>query len=507
MYKEKMNKKSNKNIWGYFYRAAGGRFTEAPAAEMVARRDETIPLKGIHLFDKAHAVMLIEEDIIPRNDGARILDALSNIDVHYEKTRQETGGGGHSGESYLIDKLGQEIGGQLHVGRSSADLIAVAVRVEQRDYILEIMSSLIELNQTLLEVARQHTETILPAYTHFHQAQQITFAHYLVSWIFEYERDYDRLMETYKRTNVSPAGAAIVSGSPFSINRERVAELLGFDSVIQNTRDAIFGFDHHLELFSVLAILTNGLARFCSDLYIWSSLEFDMVELKDRFCGTSSINPHKKNPQALEQIFSLAAFATGNMNTAFAVDRMPSESWEIQWRVWSQELWPLLTQTLQALTLLKNVVETLEIKEMRMLELTQTGWSTAADLAAALVKEKSLPWRSAHNIIGKLVQNCVEQEISPPAVTTNLVDEAARQVIGKKVGLKKSSIKAALDPVQCVNARQLTGGPAPNQVARQIKLCSDKVERGKKEIIHLKKALVTSGKMLDKAIDSFRKVT
>jgi argininosuccinate lyase len=286
-----------------------------------------------------------------------------------------------------------------------------------------------------------------------------------------------------------------------------VAELLGFDSVIQNTRDAIFGFDHHLELFSTLAILTNGLARFCSDLYIWSSAEFGIVELKDRFCGTSSINPHKKNPQALEQILSLAAFATGKMSTAFAVDRMPSESWEIQWRVWSQELWPLLTQTVQALTLLKNVVETLEIKEKRMLELTQTGWSTAADLAAVLVKEKSLPWRIAHNIIGKLVNNCVEQSISSRAVTTNMVDEAAQQVIGEKIGLEKSSIDAALDPVQCVNARQLTGGPASNQVARQIKLCSNKVERDKKEIKYLKKALVMSSKMLDKAVESIRKVT
>jgi argininosuccinate lyase len=500
-----MNKKSNKNVWGYFYRGVGGRFTEEPAPEMVIMRDETIPFKGIHMFDKAHAVMLIEEGIIPHEDGSRILEALSNIDDHYVKIRKETGGGGHSGEAYLIKKLGREIGGQLHVGRSSADLIAVAVRIEQRDYLLEIMNGLNDLNHTLLEVARAHTETILPAYTHFHQAQQITFAHYLVSWIYEYERDYDRLIETYKRTNVSPAGAAIVSGSPFAINRERVAELLGFESVIQNTRDAIFGYDHNLELFSVLAIISNGLARFCSDLYIWSSSEFDMVELKDRFCGTSSINPHKKNPQALEQILSLAALATGKMSTAFAVDRMPSESWEIQWRVWSQELWPLLTQTVQALTLLKSMIGSLEIKKKRMLELTQTGWSTAADLAAALVKEKSLPWRSAHNIVGKLVQICIECGINSRDVTTNLVDDAARQVIGEKVGLKQTSIDSALDPIQCVKSRELTGGPAPKQVARQIKHCSNKINSSRKKIKYLQEALITSSKNLDKAVESSRK--
>jgi hypothetical protein len=138
-----MNKKSNKNVWGYFYRSAGGRFTEEPAPEMVAMRDETIPLKGIHLFDIAHVVMLVEEGIIQRDVGTRILDALSDIDDDYVKVRQKIGGGGHSGEAYLIENLGRDIGGQLHVGRSSADLIAVAVRIEQRDCLLEIMSGLI----------------------------------------------------------------------------------------------------------------------------------------------------------------------------------------------------------------------------------------------------------------------------------------------------------------------------------------------------------------------------
>jgi argininosuccinate lyase len=430
---------------------------------------------------------------------------LSAIDDSYVKVRQEIGGGGHSGEAYLTGKLGEEIGGQLHVGRSSADLIAVAVRIAQRDCLLDIMKGLNELNQNLLEISQKHTDTILPAYTHFHQAQQITFGHYLVSWIFEYERDYDRLIETYKRTNVSPAGAAIVSGSPFPINRERVAELLGFDAVIQNTRDAIFGFDHHLELFSTIAILTNGLARFCSDLYIWSNLEFDMVELKDRFCGTSSINPHKKNPQALEQIFSLAAFATGKLNTAFAVDRMPSESWEIQWRVWSQELWPLLTQTEQALTLLKSVIESLTIKKKRMLELAQTGWSTAADLAAAFVKEKSLPWRSAHRIVGKLVQLCVERDISSQAVTSALLDEATKQILGKAVGLKQSTIDLVLDPVECVKARQLTGGPAPEQVDKQIQQCTGKVNLNKQTIESLQKGLSIANRNLNNAVEAIIK--
>jgi argininosuccinate lyase len=467
-----MNNNKSKRVWGYFYRSAGGRFSEEPAPEMTAMRDEFIPMKGIHLFDKAHAVMLIEQEIISKQDGIKILDALLEMEKDgFEKARQNAGGGGHSGEAYLIDKLGMEIGGQLHVGRSSADLIAVTIRIEQRDRIIDILNGICALERSYLNLAKNHIDTILPAYTHFHQAQQITFAHYLLSWIYVLHRDFDRFVEVYKRTNVSPAGAAIVSGSPFPINRERVADLLGFDSVLQNTRDAIFGFDHHLELYSKLVILVNSLARFCSDLYIWSTFEFNMVELKDRFCGTSSINPHKKNPQALEQIFNLAALATGKINTAFAVDRMPSESWEIQWRVWSHELWPLLNKTIQGLNLIKSVVESLEIKNHRMEELARSGWSMASDLAATLVKEKQLPWRVAHKIIGHLVSSCEERKISSRQVTTKLLDESAMNVINNKLSLSQQLINKSLDPIECINSRHLTGGPAPIKVTKQIEEC------------------------------------
>lgn len=463
------NKEEDKRVWGYTYRSGGGRMREEPAPEMTAMRDEFVPLKGIHAFDKAHAVMLIEQGIIPRAVGVKILRALVEMEGEgFESAREKAGGGGHSGEAYLIEKLGMEIGGQLHIGRSSADLIGVAVRMEERDCILDILDHISVLSQTLLTLAGPHLETILPAYTHFQQAQPITFAHYLLSWVHGCSRDSDRFLELYKRINASPAGAAIVSGSAFPVNRERVAALLGFDSVLQNTRDAIFGYDPHLELFSKLAILNNSLARFCSDLYVWSSSEVGMVELKDRYCGTSSINPNKKNPQALEQIFNLAASTIGAMNTAFAVDRMPSDAWEIQWRVWSQELWPLLTKTIQGLTLVNNVVASLEIKTERMGELAGSGWSCASDLAALLVNAEKVPWRVAHQIVGQLVRTLEEKGMGSGDVTAGGLNEAAAARIGRVLSLSQEKIDRALDPLQCIKARQLTGGPAPEGVKGQI---------------------------------------
>jgi argininosuccinate lyase len=495
-----MNKK-DKSVWGYFYRKAGGRFEEDAAPEMTCMREEILPLKGVHLFDKAQAVMLFEQGIIKPEHGIAILTAFKEMDDKgYENVREQTGGGGHSGEAFLIDKLGMETGGQIHIGRSSADLIAVAIRVEQRDRIIDILNQIIILNKTLIKLSKNHLESVIPAYTHFQQAQPITLAHYCMSWIYAFIRDFDRLLEIYPRTNTSPAGAAIVSGSPLPVNRERVAELIGFNTVIPNTRDAIFGYDHHLELFSKLAVLNNGLARFCSDLYIWSSFEFDMVELKDRFCGTSSINPCKKNPQALEQIFSLAASATGNMMTAFAVDRIPSESWEIQWRVWSQRFWPLLEKTIQGLILVNSVVENLEIKTERMAELVNAGWATSSDLAVAIVREKELPWRIAHQIVANLVRQCTKQKIRSQEVNTELLDKVAEERIGEKLHLKQEIIRKALNPLECVKERRLTGGCAPEEVTRQIHECSTILKKNEKEVDEIRNALNISTQKLDDAV-------
>ena len=498
------DQEKNSSIWGYVYRSSGGRMKEDPAPEMTAMRDEFIPLKGIHAFDKAHAVMLIEQGIIPKEDGGKILQALLEMEGQgFESVREKTGGGGHSGEAYLIKKLGMEIGGQLHTGRSSADLIGVAIRMEERERILEILDGISSLRQTLLQLAAAHLETILPAYTHFQQAQPITFAHYLLSWVYGCSRDFDRFLELYERINASPAGAAIVSGSAFPVNRERVAELLGFDSVLQNTRDAIFGYDPHLELFSKLAILNSAMARFCSDLYIWCSSEFEMIELKDRFCGTSSVNPNKKNPQALEQIFSLAASTTGAMNAAFAVDRMPSDAWEIQWRIWSQELWPLLGKTIQGLTLVNNVVASLEVKTERMGKAARSGWICASDLATLLVKAEKLPWRVAHQIVGQLVRTCEERGIGSRGVTVEILNEVASERIGRRLSLQQEMIDRALDPLQCVMARQMTGGPAPQEVKKQIEKClSDSRER-ETRINRIRESLARANRRLDDVIRVF----
>ena len=488
-------------VWGYFYRGAGGRFTEDPAPEMTAMQDEGVPLKGIHAFDKAHVVMLIEQGLISRRDGAAILGAFQQMDEEgYEAVRRRIGGAGHSGEAYLIQKLGMETGGQLHLGRSSSDLLAVTIRIEERDRILEILEGIPLLVQTLLALAENHKTTILPTYTHFQQAQASSLAHYFLSWVSVFLRDVARFQAVYRRTNASPAGAAIGTGSPFPIDRERVASLLGFDTVLPNTWDAIFGYDQHLELFSTLAILDANLARLCSDLYIWSSFEFGLVELKDRYCGTSSINAGKKNPQALEQILGLSALATGALNTAFAIDRLPATAWEIEWRVWSQQLWPILRKTVQALTLMRRVMESADFKTDRMAALAGTGWIISSDLASALVREKGLPWRIAHQAVAQLVRVCIERGIGPKQITSALLDEVMEDRTGRKLVLPQEVIDQACSPLACVMARRLTGGPAPEAVAGEIGACRQAIGAEERAVAATRESLARAESRLAEAV-------
>jgi argininosuccinate lyase len=224
-----------------------------------------------------------------------------------------------------------------------------------------------------------------------------------------------------------------------------------------------------------------------------------MVALKDRYCGTSSINPNKKNPQALEQMFNLAASATGAMGMAFAVDRMPSDAWEIQWRVWSHGLWPLLKKTIQGLTLVRGVVSSLEVKRERMARLANSGWICASDLAALLVNAEKLPWRMAHQIVGQLVRTCEERGIGPGGVTTQILNEVAGR-LGRPLSLEQHLIERALDPMRCVKARQSTGGPAPEQVARQIGDCSSTVRWQEAIVTEMRESLARADRRLADAV-------
>jgi argininosuccinate lyase len=485
---------------GEFYRKAGARLKEdadpSQIAHKVGNLDRTLPLlHAYHSFDKAHVVMLTEERLIPENDGKAILRAFRDMERNgWERVRGEGGHGLFSGEAYLIENLGEEIGGKIHLGRSSGDLNSVSARIGIREKLSNVMEADLHCREAYLTLAEQHLETVLPTYTMMQQAQIGTFAHYLVAWSLPLERDFQRLTGAYERTNISSAGAGIGTGSDFSLNRSRMAELLGFDSVSDNTRDANLGRDFALESLSAIVILMLNIAWATDTIYIFCSNEFSFVEIADRYCGSSSIMPQKKNPHSLMEVAETASQLSGALSAMMTNARSISGS--------IKTLLQNFDKTVAALKLWSAIMSTLTVNKDIMRQRTLDFWALATDLAGAIVRERNLPWRTAHQITAILVRMALEQGKKPLDIDSFFLDQAAREYIGKPIYLGNQLIREVLDPARAVEARTLIGGTASVEVKRQIENCYDRVRRDSKLLAQKKQKLEDAAARLERAIDA-----
>ncbi|HIJ08556.1 TPA: argininosuccinate lyase, partial [Candidatus Bathyarchaeota archaeon] len=274
-------------------------------------------------INKAHIVMLTEQEIIKQSDGAKILQALtSELDIKFDFSSEDV----HMAvEEAVIEKTGAEIGGNLHIAKSRNDQVATAIRMTLRHQLLDLMLSVKELQQSLAKASEKHLETVILAYTHLQPAQPVTFAHYLLSRLDSLSRDLQRLQSVYARVNLCPMGAGALATTSFTINRERVSKLLGFDGLLENSIDAVGSRDFILETNAVLTLLAVSLSQIAEDLIVWSSPDFGLIELPDEFTSTSSMMPQKKNPEIPEIIRSRAAHVLGDfVASAAALKNMPS---------------------------------------------------------------------------------------------------------------------------------------------------------------------------------------
>lgn len=485
---------------GEFYRKAGVRLKEdadpSQIAHKVGSAERTKPLlHAYHMFDKAHVVMLTEESLVSKSDGQAILRAFREMEGEgWERLRGQGGHGLFSGEAYLIEKLGEEIGGKIHLGRSSGDLNSVSSRIGIREKLLNVMEADLQCREVYLNTAQQHLETVLPTYTMMQQAQIGTFAHYLVAWALPLERDFERLIGAYDRTNISSAGAGIGTGSDFPLNRSRTAELLGFDAVCDNTRDANAGRDYILESLSTIAILMLNIAWATDTIYLFCSNEFNFVEIADRYCGSSSIMPQKKNPHSLMDVAETASQLSG------ALGAMMTNARSISGSIKSALL--NFDKTSAAVKLWAGIISTLIVNKEIMRQRTLDFWALATDLAGALVRERNLPWRTAHQITAILVRKALEQNKRPLDIDSKFLDEAACEYLGKPIDLGDQRIREVLDPLRAVKARTLTGGTAPAEVKRQIDICFARLGKDTEALARKKQTLDDAAARLERAIDA-----
>jgi argininosuccinate lyase len=428
--------------------------------------------RPMSLYDLAHGIMLIEQRIIPETAGRAIMQALLEMyptDPAGTPLDPLIGDILSMREHTLVGRLGAEIGGRLHTGRSRGETYnAVLPRLIERDILLALLEAELDLSDALLRLSEKHVETVMPGYSHMQQAQPTTFAHYLISFAFPSLRNVERGLQAYARTNQSPAGAGIFGGSAYPIDRSRLAVLLGFDGVLANTRDAVWSEDHTLDLVLIANQTMTSIARLAQDLQLWSTYEFRMLTLADRHSSSSSIMPQKRNPYSLEYLRGLAGTLHGALMTALSQLKAPSE--ELDLMIFQPRLFDSVEQTARGAVLMARVVDGLEIHSQRMAELAAADFSQATDLADQLSMRTGMAFRTTHRIVGTLVRLAAERGLSPAQLTPELLDEAAVEVIRRPLKIDAAALRQVLDARALVGARTLEGGPAPEPMRVQLEL-------------------------------------
>ncbi len=421
---------------------------------------------------QAHNIMLYKQKIISREDAAKIMDGLEQARTGW-RNGELTLEGNYIDihplvESYLIDCYGMEVGGKSHLGKSRNDQVMADVRIYLRDATLDTMQLLADLSESMLEVAAKHTSTLMPGYTHTQQAQIITLAHYLLSYIAAFSRDLQRLEQSYARLNMNPLGACALAGTSLPLDREYTARLLGFDGVLDNSIDAISNRDFAIELASNLANIMGSLSRIATDIILWSSYEFSMVELPDELTDISSAMPQKKNPCPLEMLRGKSGTVFGNVVQLLTMVHATPTGYNKDLQETKPPLWQALDTVQDSLRVMCQVWSNIKIKKEQMHKQVCQNQITALDLAELLVS-KGLAFRQAHFLVGQLVRSSGQKSgLAWQDMSAEHVIKTAREVLDKNINLTQDDLNSAIDPVQSVASRNVIGGPAPEQTVPAI---------------------------------------
>ncbi|UCC64745.1 MAG: argininosuccinate lyase [Anaerolineae bacterium] len=427
-----------------------------------------------YLFDlmmaanMAHAVMLTEAGILSPEGGAALLRGLGQVEAEGVAARRYEPGVEDlffSVENRLVALVGPEIGGNLQIARSRNDLGAALARMALRDRLRGVLDRLHGLRAALLNFARLHVDTVMPGYTHTQPAQPTTLAHYVAAILSFLARDTKRLQSAYVTTNRSPLGAAAFTTTGFPINRSRIAALLGFDGLIENSHDAIGAADYMTEAMGALTTLALNLSRVTRDLLFWATQEAAAIRIHGAFIQISSIMPQKRNPVVLEHLRARLGRLIGLASSvSIMAHNVPyGDTQDIEDEIYSP-LFGACQTAGQVLALYTAVFETLEVNREHLLTRAASGFTTATELADTLTRDLGLPFRTAHGIVSRLVQSALARGLTPDDVTASLLDEAAQAVIGRPLGLPEETVSRALDPVHFTEVRTQPGGPAPATV-------------------------------------------
>lgn len=375
-------------------------------------------------------------------------------------------------EAALIKNIGN-LGGKMHIGRSRNDLDNTSNRMYLRDQLLKVISSLVDLREALLNTAAENLETVMVVYTHRKEAQPITFAHYLTALDESVSKSLNRYIELYSRIDQSPLGSGATGGTSWPLDRKRVADLLGFKATVNNTIEGVAGWDHIAEFSADNAIFMSGLSRLASEIQLWSTDEYKMVELDNSFAGISSMMPQKKNPDALERSRKASNLTLGQLVSIIS----SLNAIEYQHSGTRYPLDPISIEAVLAAThAMTGLISTLHLNKDIMLKYAKENYSTMTELADMLVREKGLDFRDAHEIIATVVNNAISKNITADKITKDMIADAAKIQINEEIHVTDEQLQAAIDPWKSILRKTGLGMPAPASVKILIK-------EGRQEII------------------------
>src|SRR5436190_660366 len=447
-------KSENNSVLG-----VGSRLASGPAAELVqtafARElaDQLALFRGMSLADMAHTVMLIEASVIPPEDGASLLStllALHEYPPNFNPT-PESGDLYTNREAWLAARTIAV--GWLGAGRARRESTTTGYRITVRSYVLAFASALIKAGTTLVERADEYRSALMADYTYLQPAQPTTFGHYLLGFAYPLLRDLERLQALFNRTNQSPAGCGSVNGSRLPQNRNRLAELLGFDGLAQHARDAMWQPDSPIETLSVVVSALVNLDRLAEDLQIFATTEFDLIELSDGCARASVIMPQKKNPYSLAYVRGATNELIGMQTSVAALGRTPSG--QVDNRIFIYGDVPrALEMATGVATLMGGVLNGMSFHSSIAAERLSNGFTTATDLAETITLETGLDFRTAHRIVGRLVRDASQTNRTMRELTTTDLDAAAQEILHRPLHLSEIAFAHATDPATAIAARQ-----------------------------------------------------
>ena len=476
-------------------------------------RFHTSVVEDMRIFDEdidgteAHDIMLHEQGVIPLGSLKLILKAL-------EETRSEWNSGklqiGREFEDihefiekHVIEKIGLESGGMIHTGRSRNDQVVVDIRMKTRRELLDIAERVLQLNEAIFKLAEKHVETIMMMYTHGQHAQIGTFAHYLLSYADALTRDFQRLMECYTRVNKNPLGAGPIGGTSIRISRERTAELLGFEDLVENSIDATSGRDWAIEAASVSAIIMSNLSRICADLIEWSTREFNYIEIADEYASSSSIMPQKKNPSTLELIRGRSGETYGILVELLTMVKGLQSGYSQDLQGTKPPLWRCFDIVKTSLEIMEGIISTLKVNSIRMTESAEEGLTTAVELAERLVTEKNLSFRESYKLVAALVRYSIENSIRLEDIQPEAFSEISQKTIGREIKPEPNFIKESTDVKLILSRRRSRGSPNPVEVRRMLEERKKRLIESYASLNHKREEISKSKKLLKETVTKY----